>query len=202
MSHCQPNQKPTIIYKFGNNSEKSLKLAVSPIDIVTKSFAVPDATSNYSNEGYKLTYIRGYNLLQQPVFRHVLCRDYRIQASNPDEKRVFGGNWMCYVMPCNRTTFGADFSIVPGHESIDYSQKCPGLPTTNNKCSIEVFYENQLVAKDEGICPITYNVQCGNCPDSHMECKSDNYPGYCCIPCNEIKSEIAAIRSIVRSKNG
>jgi len=47
-----------------------------------------------------------------------------------------------------------------------------------------------------------YAVTCNDdCPEGTSKCFSTNYPGYCCLPCNEIKAEIRAITSHVRSLN-
>lgn len=45
------------------------------------------------------------------------------------------------------------------------------------------------------------NVGCNGCPAGHLKCKCDAYPGYCCIPCKEIKSGIADAREMLRRIN-
>lgn len=50
--------------------------------------------------------------------------------------------------------------------------------------------------------PNDFTVACGDdCPPGTTKCFSTNYPGYCCLPCNEVKNEIRAIASQVRSIN-
>jgi hypothetical protein len=46
----------------------------------------------------------------------------------------------------------------------------------------------------EGGCP-EYTVQCNDeCPEGYLKCPTTNYPGYCCIPCSEIRAELAGMR--------
>lgn len=67
-------------------------------------------------------------------------------------------------------------------------------------CFLEVLHNSQRLFKYEGECPVTYSVVCdSDCPPGTIKCLSTNYPGYCCIPCSEIKNEIKAIASQVRS---
>ncbi|QSJ18747.1 hypothetical protein JYQ62_08300 [Nostoc sp. UHCC 0702] len=51
-------------------------------------------------------------------------------------------------------------------------------------------------------CPGNYKVSCDDdCPDGYMRCECPGYPGYCCIPCHEIRNEIASITAAVRGIN-
>lgn len=43
----------------------------------------------------------------------------------------------------------------------------------------------------------------GDCPTGTVRCETTNYPGYCCLPANSLKSEIRAMTQLVRRlKNG
>lgn len=79
-----------------------------------------------------------------------------------------------------------------------YEQPTCNLVITD-KNNLEIFnLKANLLASN--ICPIEYSFNCNsNCATGYLECKSNDYPGYCCIPCNEIKGEIKAIASQIRS---
>ncbi|WP_156818174.1 hypothetical protein [Mastigocladopsis repens] len=63
--------------------------------------------------------------------------------------------------------------------------------------------ENTIVFEEMNIPCEGHQISCDDeCPPGHIRCETSAYPGYCCIPCNEIKSEIAAMRSIIRRLNG
>lgn len=69
-------------------------------------------------------------------------------------------------------------------------------------CSIEVLFNGQRLLKDRGECPIIYDVACdGDCPPDTVKCYSDNYPGYCCLPCEPTRQSIIDIKNIVKSIN-
>lgn len=193
--YCEVSDKPTLFYKFNNTSERSIKFANSPIEVTTTTATV-NSTPNFREEGFLLRYSRGYNWVNQMVFYNTLCRDYEIRPATPGEKAVHGLNHTMWIIPCWAPNFHQSFGVVPGYETI-YSQQCGNPYQGNTKCVIEVKYESSLIFKTEGNCPVTYNVQCGNCADGSVKCSCG-----CCLPCNSIKSEIAAIRSMLRNYNG
>ena len=55
---------------------------------------------------------------------------------------------------------------------------------------------------DHGLEQPTFTCQCGDCAADCVRCESYKYPGYQCIPCSQFKSEISAMRSIIRRING
>lgn len=43
-------------------------------------------------------------------------------------------------------------------------------------------------------CP-DYTISCGDeCPEGYMKCLCSRPPGYCCIPCNQLNSELTGIK--------
>lgn len=44
----------------------------------------------------------------------------------------------------------------------------------------------------------TYSVDCHRCPKGTIECHSDEPPGYCCLPCPPVVSELRIMQSLVR----
>lgn len=69
-------------------------------------------------------------------------------------------------------------------------------------CKLKVLHNNQVIFTDQGKCPPSFNVICGDeCPPDHIKCSSSGYPGYCCIPCSEFVGELRTIRNQIRSVN-
>lgn len=69
-------------------------------------------------------------------------------------------------------------------------------------CTIEIYYKNKRIYYDEGACPLSYEVTCDQqCPPGTSKCFSTNYPGYCCLPCDETRAEIKAITNQVKRFN-
>jgi len=66
--------------------------------------------------------------------------------------------------------------------------------TADAVCELKVSYDGKLIFRDTGKCPGNFEVSCDGCPPGHLKCPSTNYPGYCCIPCKEIRAELAGMR--------
>lgn len=70
------------------------------------------------------------------------------------------------------------------------------------KWEINIVDNKGISFTDHGIGEPTFTCECGDCPPNSMRCDSSRYPGYDCVPCSSLKSEIAAIRSLARKING
>lgn len=123
--------------------------------------------------------------------------DYRIEAINPEHTV-----WGIYRRFCGSSDFYQNYtSIDPNTLKIDNSIHCPTPDTKKQTCTLTISHEGQVLFTKSGDCPIDYSVSCdGGCPDGYVKCDSSNYPGYCCIPCSEIKGSIGSLISLVRSK--
>lgn len=51
-------------------------------------------------------------------------------------------------------------------------------------------YENFFPGKDK---PIVEAACDDNCPKGYLKCKSNKYPGYCCLPCKQTANKIRAL---------
>lgn len=67
------------------------------------------------------------------------------------------------------------------------------------KCQIQIIDSNgnQIFREYDGECP-KINIKCNECPDGQIEIKTKQYPGYCCLSCSEIKSEIKNMASSLK----
>ncbi|BAY89658.1 MULTISPECIES: hypothetical protein [unclassified Tolypothrix] len=204
MSYCKAGDKPTVRYKFGTGNEKTFKSPYAPIEVITKNTPV-DATSNYNQQGFRigLSSINAGNI-------GLIITDYKF---------VTAQGILCFIWKaCGEYSWGTGSSCPAG--SIELAAGCPAhLVTaysasfyefnTNVKCpspnvdksSIEVRYNGLTIFQDQGNGTVTFDVQCSNCPDGQCECKTSEYPGYCCSDCNSLTGEIATIKSAVKVLN-
>lgn len=82
-------------------------------------------------------------------------------------------------------------------------QPPPPPPPDKDRCIIKVLYGGKEIWRSEGKCPCTYDVACKNdCPPGFLKLKSNNPKGFCCIKCQDIKTEAAQIKSLLRQRNG
>lgn len=189
-------------YSFkGVNKSYVVAANNTPIDVNTYQKRI-NTTSTFNPEGFALTFYSPNNR-STPTFTVL---DYQIFPS-PDFD--YGPNyegialWDCGDFDFDRNTDGS--LTGPGCDittiKTDNSRKCP-TPLTGNRCSIEVKRNGIIIFQDQGECPVSFEVICGEgCPSSTLKCPKSGYPGFCCVPCSEIKSGIRAITNHVRSFN-
>lgn len=76
-------------------------------------------------------------------------------------------------------------------DSCDNSLTEAGFKVTIKDSSGEIF--NKFYPGDK---PPSVKVACDEqCPPHHIRCESNNYPGYCCIPCAEIAGKVNNLAS-------
>lgn len=210
MTICEVGDKPKITYKFGTGSEKVYKSEYSPIEVVTQSLPA-EANSTYDRLGY------GLSISAVNGSGSVFAVAHEVIRLPPVPGTAFpsGGTFLRY-MRCGKTTWERaipctdpiniamncellDYNLNPGNFTILPNLKCA---TPNpEKCSIIIKYNEQVIFKDQGVCPITYSYECGNCPDGYEEIKTSTYPGYCCYDCASVKQELITIKNMVKRLN-
>lgn len=193
---CEPGQKPKVIYQFQDGNQRTFLSKLSPIDVEVRETPI-DATENYREEGYTIRFYSTNN------YRNVewIVKDYYIYEQ-PREVSQF--RYVIRAIDCVHYSYhNTGVNIDPSTLTIDSSQKCPLYQrSSNKKCSIIVSHKGNSVFQDQGNCPCSYKIQCGNCPDGSIECQTNSYPGYCCIEYSQIKAEIAHLTAMVRRING
>jgi hypothetical protein len=210
MNYCNSGNKPTVKYKFAEKAEKIYKCDIAPIEIITKTVPIR-SSENYDPGGYNITVWQ----VDGAKFLTSLVRDHEIFQNPANGEFVFTGR------ACEDADFrhlydfeGGSAADFPGEGyrqyrqgfttdpskgiTIDRSVTCP-VPL-EQKCSIQVFYNNAVIFQDQGDCPLEFEVICENCPSGYIECKTLKYPGYCCLPCS-ITNEIANIITIIKNIN-
>lgn len=83
----------------------------------------------------------------------------------------------------------------------NYVPNTPPYSTSKKIYYITFDIDDYNIYREESSTEFTYSVSCDGCPPGTIKCLSTNYPGYCCLPCSEIKNEIKAIASQIRSLN-
>lgn len=190
MSYCQPGDKPIIKYQFSGQNEKVFKSQFAPITIQTGQAKGNIYGEDYNPEGFTIVYVNG---IRQTVI------NYRINPANAGLIQF----WTCGRSDWDNRQPDGTYSVWynnPGISSIDYSAKCPA-PYPSQNCFIRITHQNIVLHLDRGACPVTFTVNCGNCPDGQEEHKTSIYPGYCCLDCRAIANEIRGITNIVRGVN-
>ncbi|WP_029635983.1 hypothetical protein [[Scytonema hofmanni] UTEX B 1581] len=203
---CEIGDKPTIKYKFAGQSEKRYKSKFSPIEILQKSVPIP-ASDNYSPQGFGLRvwpvnvgqYVTGvvldYEIFHNPSFpfydtvSSIACGEKDYIVLNPTDC----ANANLQFAKCRANCYDIDPSKTV---TIDNTVHCP-VPM-EEKCSLQILYNNLVIFQDQGNCPLEVEVICGDCPEGSIKCSHLKYPGYCCIPCKETANKINNLANKIR----
>lgn len=192
---CQSGDSPTVEYKFGNGSLRRYKTELAPIEVQSK-LAPVEGSNNFSNDGFEFSFVPGGS---GGVRSTGIIRDYRLFESIAARVN-FGENFSgIEFIGCGQTRFGNTTSCDVTSFIINTSKKCPSPQI--QRCSIEIKHKGIIIFQDQGDCPCIFQIQCGKCPEGSIECSKPTYPGYCCLSCSEIKSEIKSMTLALRSKN-
>lgn len=191
MSYCSAGDKAVIKYKLGNK-ERTFEIEKTPIEINVYQKPVV-ATENFSPEGFTLRFY-------SPNNRNWIEGQFKDFLIYPSSNNSYGTNYAGIAL---RNCVSDDISksegkpIGPGVDittiTIDFTQKCPIQYQGKNRCYIEVKYNDLIIFVDQGDCPASFEVQCGDCPEGTIRCDSPKYPGYCCIPCAELAQRVNAM---------
>ncbi|MEH2145296.1 hypothetical protein [Nostoc sp.] len=188
---CSPGDKPTVTYQFGSGGKRVYKSDYAPIEVITKQQPI-STTENYNREGYKVTYSSPNN----GIYLSVIVKDYYFSYAS-----TYMGHPGMQVLRCGDTAYTGNGNIDISTLTIDRNTKCPTQQQDAQKYTIEIFYNNQRIFVDQGPAPITFDIQCGKCPQGTCECPTPVYPGYCCLDCASTAANIRTITNELKTKN-
>ena len=222
-TYCKSGDKNSIIsYKFDGQPKKIVKINNAPIEVVVTEIEQP---GTFTGLQCPITYLVKYRSISNngstgavqeigvtgPI-TSINTGHLPSGFSSPFESEwqirlacQSGGNSYANGVAIIRVIYtvygyGELISIDPVPPYLD---NCGDMPRDKKRCKFSVnTTDGGSLINEEGNCPVNHNVVCdSDCPPDTVKCSSNVYPGYCCIPCNEIKSEIRAIASQVRSIN-
>jgi len=71
--------------------------------------------------------------------------------------------------------------------------------TCLSTCQIKIFDLNGNQLFQNGGQQCSYQVSCSGCPPGYLKCTSTDYPGYCCLPCEEIEKQLQSAIDLTTS---
>lgn len=190
MLYCGESDKPIVKYKFGEGKYRRFKSEFSPIEIITKTVPI-DETDNYNGEGYQISF---YSPTTDDNFEPIVT-NHKVEYIFTD---YYGWIHIISFANCGYKELQPGLSYEPSTLVINPNIKCPIEQALKNRCSIIILHKGIIIHQDQGDCNISVEVQCGNCPENSIECKTSNYPGYCCIPCVPTANKIDNLSNSVR----
>lgn len=195
MSYCKIGEKATITYYKESNYRETLVITNTPVDVQFERIA-GNCWRFFGTGDDK--FVSGGSRPDQryEVFVNGNKPSY---INNPSDARpgvrpVMDGN---AVFPV-----GYYYISDYGFQRVNSDTPTPGVLTggscriTGNEvnCVITISDSKGNTYKDNALCEKSFTVSCGDeCPEGYCKCASTNYPGYCCLPCSEVKSGLLAI---------
>jgi len=189
--YCKVGDKPTVTYQFTGQAQKIFKSNFAPIDVVVAGAPI-GSTSNYVKDGFGLQIYSTNNFF---YVNYTILDYYIIDSGGALQFR-----YALWVRTCGSASFVSSVNVDPATTTINLNSKCPTAQREKPKTSIQVIYNGLVIFQDQAEGSVIFSVQCGRCPDGYCECSSPVYPGYCCLDCNQVLSEIAAITALAKSK--
>lgn len=195
MSYCLAGEKPKVYYKFGVNPYSIYQPNIAPIDVSMEDYSVNGA--NYSETGYTLTV---YSTNNFQTFSYVV-RNY--QVVDKGAAYIFAERYELLVQTCASDSLVSLFNIDPSTIVISGATTCPTIKPDKRKAKLHVKKAGETadIFSIEGDYPGSFKVACEGCPEGTIKCECDSYPGYCCVSCSELKTNIAGITATVKTIN-
>lgn len=230
--YCANQPKATVNYKFNGKDGRTFYTEQTPIEVKVIEKYVPDFIGGQCPIGYEVRfrYKTGAINAERTEIRQlqgaiqgagmvgVFAEDVGYDRYSSD--RTSGQFEYLLFIYHNNTRVqiaggSGSFFSQPGFAPLrkDYYIFITSITPLNNQpdncgnakkiCEMQVINDGRIIFSDQGQCPCEFSIQCGDCPSGTTRCECSGYPGYCCLPCNEIVREIKAITNQVRSlKNG
>ncbi|MBE9191400.1 hypothetical protein IQ230_13800 [Gloeocapsopsis crepidinum LEGE 06123] len=183
--YCSGHNKAIVTYKLGSTAKQVYETDKTPIEVTAYQKRVA-ATNSFKNEGFGINFYSPNNrnwvtwIVHDYAFYPI--ENYAYPAISP---------WFCDRFDFNRNSSTKELSgpsIALDTLTILPDLKCPN-PLTS-RCYIEIKHKGLIIFQDQGDCPATFTVQCGDCPEDTIRCKCKEYPGYCCLPCKDVAGKI------------
>lgn len=189
---CEGKKKATITLVFADGAKEKIISDNPPVQVTTKQITA---------SSLKKIYVVGtaYNSSCQALPGY---EEYRGEVPlNTQVHLVQSSGGIC---PNGVQYHVANAGGSTGTEWVNGSTSIKEIYIPTSGCQFKIddatgIIYNKLL--ENQACP-TYNISCDdNCPPGHMKCCSSSYPGYCCIPCSEIKGGIQGATAYLRGLN-
>ncbi len=214
MTYCNSSSKATVTYKLGSNPQKTYVTDKTPISVDVSQKYQPSFTggqccdNQYNVFGFSKFVGNSTNEIEKSFVTNALGKVAGIRKT-PHPSIPNRHAYELIMIRCDNTEQLTALLEVNDSAFTDiFISRVVAVSGLNNCgdpkpiCTIKVLHKNQVIFTDSGDCPISFKVTCGeNCPDGTIKCFKSGYPGFCCVPCGEIKTGIKAITNHVRSLN-
>lgn len=206
--YCKPGQEPRVEFKFKNKGLKNFTAKESPIDVSVVQLPITETRNGILYAWNFSTNLNPRVTLEDMPFRSGgALTDYKVGIVS--DRRIENGREIARYFASFRDGNG---TLINGSAVGYFPNDAPIFvflpllepdPPIERDCKITIKnLAGKLLYQEVGKCPVRFKIACEGCPPDYIKCHSDAYPGYCCIPCDEMSSGIKQLTSKVRNING
>lgn len=197
MPYCRKGEKANITFKLGER-EGVFITENTPVDVESYQKRV-NASENFRPEGIGIRFYSPNNriTLDFPVRDFII---YPVQNFDYGDDYEGISWWSCEADDFNRQADGSLSGPGIATRTLTFTnQRCP--TPLKAKCYIEVLHAGNIIFRDQGDCPASISIFCGDCPEGFLRCETFNFPGYCCAECDPLAQDIKSISETLKQLN-
>lgn len=199
ISYCEIGEKAVAIIKAKNFEEK-IEILGSPLCIKKEEFTEPAPDK---------TCFRFWGTSNEIItFEHYVCAYSAEYQTDPslinngawlvaDGKIQNGTGYYYFSGTFGSTTYARYLEVAT--EIIRQGVSSGDCICTRTEYKLSIFNKDGIKMyekiNDE---LMTEKVNCNGCPPGHIKCKSNHYPGYCCVPCKPTADRINNLVSRIK----
>lgn len=176
---CEGKSKATVTWKWQDEPEKQFESKKCPVNVTL----TPVDTTEYLHWLVKnASGVTIYEIFGVEAYLYPNKTYGRVDSPGQ------------YLIEFKQTPTSAFFTAALFNEPVTLEQ------TPSSGCRIDIYDDKGLAFTEtqDKQCP-TYKVKCDDdCNEGEMKCECSHYPGYCCIPCNQIASGITSATSTLK----
>lgn len=194
MSYCNLGEKATVTYTNKSGVVSQFITKNTPIDIECSD---QQRTGKYIFTLNDYGYTTDCNSSGQLFTETVIADSYQVTSTTNS-----GQYASC---PWYEVAFYIDADLVTSFKkTMRYSVSQVSNPNYSPGGKVLIIRNAQgTKLLEQQVKDCNYKVACGEeCPGGHHKCKTNKYPGYCCIPCQQTASRINNLASKARCCHG
>lgn len=207
MEYCENKNSATIIYKFKDTEEKRFIVKEQNLPVKVSSEKIKKSS------GVKSSFEASFEGDAPGSYAFTINAPSEIPENSEVEIYLESGTWDDYGGVGTYTTeigivesykgepllIGTGFSVQGTVTNVEPVQCYARISIDwryEDACKLVISYLDKILYEEIGECPLNFEVVCDkDCPPEHLKCKSNKYPGYCCLPCSRTANKIRVLGS-------
>lgn len=207
-TYCSGQEKAVLILKYPTHGNERIESENTPLTFITSTNGIPSDVMRLSYD----IYLNGVYAFRNTI-DYYKPPDFD-EGWTPETALIRDGEtcsgsyqFWDYFLYLSNGGGSVGCGVKSGQSKYNSLVQVAFTEPSVNNFSVELFQctvqvkdglDNTLWNQTLNECPDVESY-CQDCPPDTIKCKSDKWPGYCCVSCSEIAGEIASIDALVRN---